>query len=942
MLVDLLVPLLVHGHLGAPGRRVRDGTVTQPRRHTDGDPVPSPRRTTLDAVRSRARAGPAAGHDPGSGPAPAGHGAPTSGRQRPAGHEGNDEVGASSSRGRRAPRHRREVRRVARRRRTQREQRRSSTASARTRLLTAALAVAAGLAVTVGAAAPPAVAQDLRTSDLGLTTTVGWGRGVSSAHWALVEVTSQPQVPIQGTLELRASGPLGSSVTAVDLEVAAGATKVAHVLLPPSQELQASFRSSDGQQVPVTVPMSASGDVLVGGLGEAPALPDPLSSLATDRAVRAVAIDPAVLRLGPRALESLDALWLDAAELDALDVEERDHLAVAAAQGLDLVVAAPPGTAALGLPWEPLAGPADTDGLVASDAAWSVEATEVGGDGGQVVAAAVGAGRGRVVAVAVAPDDTEVAPELLATLLQPREDVGHAIAGVDSGTVNVGLFGRGANLPGVTGTALFVLLFLLAVGPLHVLLLRRLGRRELGWVTVPVITVVFTAAAIGSAATRAPSTTPTVRAAWWLDGVGQELDAVALQAASRETLSVTLPGRRDAIAFEPWGSTTAATQVGPDATRISVPMQSLQSGTVVAWGTPTVDAPLELAATFDDGSLTVEVTNTSTSALTGLTVEVGTLTRPLGEDLPAGAATTVTFDELDPLPRSPLAQRAFGNVGVDFPGGPPGAGPGDASSALELLRGGVLDESPGTVWVTGTTTDDLGAAPVDAPGTPVDLGTAFAVGATPVSSGGEVLPHQVRRGLLTDPDTGGWRVAPSAVEGAGDVGVRFRLPDPSVAGELVSSLTAGGPLRGGDPWGNGGDPFAAGCFEVTVTTPDGETLPPEEVCGGPEIPCPPEANSCEGTDDGVNSTATVTLPDGSRQVAVRIPEAELPEGDLGGGELWNVRTQRWVPAAEALADDRGDYDDLVNPFGEVLLRIRGGGFLEIAQRGLGVRPGGDA
>jgi hypothetical protein len=57
------------------------------------------------------------------------------------------------------------------------------------------------------------------------------------------------------------------------------------------------------------------------------------------------------------------------------------------------------------------------------------------------------------------------------------------------------------DLPSLRVTGLLVLLYVLLVGPLNYIALRAIGRRELAWITVPVVAVVFAAGAYGLAVT---------------------------------------------------------------------------------------------------------------------------------------------------------------------------------------------------------------------------------------------------------------------------------------------------------------------------------------------------------------------------------------------------------------------------------------------------------
>lgn len=806
----------------------------------------------------------------------------------------------------------------------------------------AALAITA--AATSGVRAADGSDGQLSRDDLGAEVVVGYGRGPDAARWSPVEVTFSPRVPIAGDLAVHVNGQIGSALRREAVEVAAGATKVVHLLVPPGEELSVRFTPRDQRALQLAMPGDRSATaVYVGGIGTAPALPATLASLGSDRAVRAVAVDPALLDAGPRALEALDAVIVPTAELTALADEHRRSLEVAVAQGLDLVVPVAPGDDDLPVTWDPVgavtAAGADVTIEPAPDT-WSATGEELGTAGGAgVVVAASPAGDGRVVATAAAPGDGDLGADarLWATLLQPRADTGLPFANIEHGAFSAELFGGGISVPGSRGFALFVLVFVLVVGPINALALRRWGRREMAWVTVPAVTVVFTLVAIGSAAARAPTSSPVTRAAWWFDGVGEELTATAVQSSSRGTATVDLPAGHDGIVAEPWSMLTGTVARSAQGTRVAVPLEALQTATVVSWG-PAATPPLRVSATFVDDQLEVELTNDAASTLTDVEVHVATHVEAV-DDLPAGASSSVTVDDLGgSLPRSRWADGREPMMGFD--GRPRDV---DPTAAVALLRGAVLDDTPGPVWVTARLADDPTGTVPGVAGPIDDRGTVIAVGVTAGRQSGAVSPFEVQRQILRTAHHG-WRPSPLAVEGAEEILVRFRLPPGTQPGDLVSTLDTGGPIADGEMGMEMADPWTGGCWEVTVTDADGVTGEPEEICGD-EVTCPhdhaagPVVN-CGGDDH----TVEAEFADGSRQVAVRIgddPEhtvnaERVGDGALAGVEVLDHASGAFVPASDAFVDGIGDGEVLVSPLGEVLLRVRGGGYVDVSQRGLGV------
>ena len=799
------------------------------------------------------------------------------------------------------------------------------------------LVVLAGLLPALSAPAHAADGDDgLRRIDLGASVTAGFGRGTGAGAWSLVEVEFSPAVPIAGRLEVGSMGmSRGGAVR--DVEVSAGATKVFHLLLPPADEVQAAFVATDGTRIALPRPqMGGSEDVFVGGVGTAPALPTPLNTAGLDRAVRAVRVDPAVLGLGPRALDALDALVVTAGELRTMTDGQRDAIAVAVTTGLDLVVPVSRGEGAIPLPWSPVESVGvDAHGrieLVAADGAWAASPAELGApDGGDAPwVSALTAGRGRVLAVGAAPGAGGVADtaEVWSQVLQPRADLGMPLGSFDEGDLGNRLFGGGSSLPGILGAVVFLALFLLLVGPVNALVVRRLGRRELTWVTVPAITVVFTAVAAFTAAGGGAAATPVTRAAWWLDGVGQEVTALSVQAPSRGTQQIVYPGQRDGMIGSFWTDMMARSDYDGDDTTFRVELDALQTTTAVAYGPPSAPAPLDVDAVLDGTTVRVTVTNRSDSTLDDVRVLVATSTTEVAT-LASGEEREVVVDDLGATLARPEGDRGIRMLGRAVPDGADPGPPGPAI-AERLLSWNVLDRSPGAVWVTATSRDDLGLSAPRVSGAIDDRGAFVAVGVTPSRVGDTLLPHAVRRDLVRRGLWTPWRQHPLSVDGESEAVLRFRIPGSGALGTLVSTLDEGGAVRPmdmgmNDPWGNG-------CFEVVEIDADGNESEPEERCGD-QVACPPNSSECGGDDVRVEAC----FGDGTCQIAERLRDVEDPQAPPESGfEVFDRIDRRWV-AADTVFDDtgRGDPARIVSPLGEVLVRARNVGFLPFGQRGIG-------
>jgi hypothetical protein len=559
-----------------------------------------------------------------------------------------------------------------------------------------------------------------------------------------------------------------------------------------------------------------------------------------------------------------------------------------------------------------------------------------------VIGAAVAAGRGRVVALdaaTVAGAGANAASSLWRALLQPRPESERMLVNGQDGDLGGRLFGGVTSLPGVRGAALFLLAFLVLVGPVNALVVRRLGRRELSWVTVPAIALVFTGLAAVTTAGGGTAPSPVLRAAWWSDGVGHELTVVGVQAPGRGVQQVTFPGARDALFHQPWGSSAGRSERVGDATVLAAQFEALQAATAVAYGTPDDDPPLAVTATVagaDDpavdgpAGLTVEVSNTTGVAFDDVRLRVATREVEVGP-LAAGETVTVEVDDLGP------------HLAAGRPGGPDlrmlqdrrvARDPGP-ETADRLLAWGPLDGSPGTVWVTAHTTDDLGLATPQVAGGVDDRGSFVAVGVTPrIGERTEVAPHLIRRDLLrSTQDWMPWRPEPLTIDSQDEVVLRFRVPAALTGAQLVSSLDRGGEVMQGAM----ADPWMDGCFAVTVYDGDGEVLEEIDEWCGPDVACPPDANECAGDDRRTEAR----FPDGRSQVAIRTDDVVV-EQPVQGFEVYDHLDERWVPTREVFGPGI-DTARVVSPVGDVLVRARQVGWFEFAQRGLAVSgAGGDA
>ncbi|MGH8930455.1 MAG: hypothetical protein ACRDZO_07425, partial [Egibacteraceae bacterium] len=588
--------------------------------------------------------------------------------------------------------------------------RRSSAPKGFAACLAVVLCVVAALGTPLARAQEPAPTP----SELGLTVTAGYGGRPSQAEWMPVEVRLEPRRPLAGTLEVASQlhrGESGVTREVRSVEVGAGSAKVYRFLVPKGP-LNVVLAEPGRQPFGLRVrDAGADGGYLAGMLGALPGgiaggLPplrvEPLGSNGTW-----VPVDPVWVELSPAALAPLGGLVADLGALAALPQKARQNLAVAVASGTDLVVVAPdagpvdlPG---LGLPWSPVTGiappqpgTAPVSTVLPIPAAWVID------EAGVPVAAAVPAGRGRVSVVSVAPgsDGPGRSTALWSTLLGPAPRV-NASSGEWAIERTPWQFGRlfqdgDATAPVVPWLAAFILVYVLVVGPVNGIVLARFRRRELAWVTVPLVTVIFAASAFIGARGASPLLSVGARLTWWIDGVGADVVAVGVRGPAEGAHQVALPGHE-------W-TAQAMVESGRDATlvadddhrRVQMDLRALQLGGVLASRPTQAAAPLALDAVARPGGVEVTVRNTSSQAIEQVILRAATARTGLGPLAP-GESRTATVGRAGVLPRDPY-QQAFDTVEP----GPNGVVEPPASLEA-LLRTYLIDGSPGMVWAIGQT-----------------------------------------------------------------------------------------------------------------------------------------------------------------------------------------------------------------------------------------------
>ncbi len=494
----------------------------------------------------------------------------------------------------------------------------TTTTSTRVRLLTALVLVV--LVTLATAAAVPAAARAQETLDadeLGIDVEVGYAGLAVRGRWLPVTVTLAPTRLFAGDVGVVADTNSGRMVESREVEVAAGSTKVFRFLVPPSNDVTVQLAETDEDEgLTVRAPLRFADTFLVGVLGDAlPRELPPITSTPLDQRGTFVAVPPAFLERSSRSLDPLSALVVSSRDLAALGDEARSRLAAAVAVGTDLVVtAAGDGALDLGLPWTaasaattvqatgPTGGAQGMRVLELGDTAWGLTPADLGwGEEARPVAAAVNAGKGRLMVAGVGLGEGPAGSDgtLWGRLLQPNlptssnSDPG---GGFDrlAQVAGEGLRSDTVELPPASVLIGFLLAYLLLVGPVNGFVLARLGRRELAWVSVPALTLVFTVGAFLTAAGTEVSTGLSGRAAYWIDGQGTQVQAAAIRAPRVGDHELRFPGGDWDLAPATWSPAPAVIDRRDGDTVMRFALEALQVGTATAMRDLSTPAPLAL------------------------------------------------------------------------------------------------------------------------------------------------------------------------------------------------------------------------------------------------------------------------------------------------------------------------------------------------------------
>lgn len=649
---------------------------------------------------------------------------------------------------------------------------------------------------------------------------------------------------LRGTLEVTVrpqGGPRQAvSRVRVPVEVAGGSTKRFLVVAPPARSFGApgavvAARLLDGGDdvLAASRPQSlqpAGGDELVGLLPGAldRANPPAAAPLAVEAGVaRFVKLGRAELAQAPASLEALGTIAAAPGDVAALAPPVRQALLRWLGDGGNLLVDAAPGSPVDGLPpsWQP--GPQGhgtagmgrvrlTDGAMAGDR-WDrlVEPTTAGGRGGEPMGF-VGFGG------------------------QPSS-IGDALA-VDAGL----------RVPAIGGLLAILLVYVVVVGPVTAVVLRRRGRSELAWVVVPVVAVVFTVGSYVGASELREGTKLAHGTALELDAVGGTATTfVGIAARGRQATEVSFPGAWAASANPstplsgfsgpPLATSVDVTRRGPAA---RLELGAGQFGVVSGAASKRSEGGLEVTATSTgDGQAEGTVRNAMPYALHDAAVFVGSAGSLVGRLEPgeerrwavtADRAAEALFQpaELRVWPRAAGAfGRADGDSVVNYP-------------LWQVTAGGRLAPRPaGVALAVGWTRQHRPVVVVDGQRRR-PVGRTAVIARAPVEPAGRITDMAVRGETVRGVGMGGGFDPRGRAEGPPLAIVRWTLPGGRApSGDLVATLPDG--MGGGEVW------------------LDGRWQPLLPVAGGAGRPLPPGAVPGRGGDRG----APVPFPEPAPTIA---------------------------------------------------------------------------
>lgn len=391
-------------------------------------------------------------------------------------------------------------------------------------------------------------------------------------------------------LEVQVNAGFGDVVTvAVPVEAPGGTVKEVVVVVPTNAggggaQVSAVLRQDGADVARGTAGLQSANDQeLVGLLAGVLAgrQPPGAAPLAVDAGTaRFSALDPSELAAAPASLAALDVVGVAPDDLASLDDAARAGVLAWVGEGGFLLIDTPPGEQIDGLPqaWQP------------------------GGRG------RAPAGLGEVRAT-----DGAMAAGNWAGLIEPTPVVGGQGSGFFGGVSLDGALATDAGLriPRLGWLVGFLGVYVVIAVPLTLTVLRRRGRGELGWVVLPLVALVFTAASYGAGReARGGATAAHATVVHVTDGGAVATTNVGVVSPDGGQVEANYPRRWTPAGRSMWSGgppTRLRASLTSDGTTISQDLDVGQFGVHRASGPVTVEGRLEVTATAT-GATTLEGT----------------------------------------------------------------------------------------------------------------------------------------------------------------------------------------------------------------------------------------------------------------------------------------------------------------------------------------------
>lgn len=525
-----------------------------------------------------------------------------------------------------------------------------------------------------------------------------------TGSWAAIEVDLKNDGPsIQGELQMDGGSQSNARYAmAVDLPTGSHQTYVLHAQPPAfGRNVKVDLVTGSGvvESVNVAYLVHDATQLVVGVLSERPAAIVSQIHLPTSPIGAAPAIVPLTIADLPERAEGwavLDRLVWQDIDSNQLTAGQLDALHRWLAAGGRLVIVG--GSAGIGtlsafpddiLPYRPTAtldidpsslvsllgpipdGATDLPAMAGALAHGRALATS----GDRAVAAELGYGSGRVTLLGFDPTtkwlaESKAVDSVWRAALPTRTGDG-TLLGDDSQLVQAVYQLPVLALPPTTGLLVIIGAYILIIGPINYLILRRLDRRELAWVTMPILVLAFAAASFGYGAFLR-GTDVVVNEVAIVRGAPDATEATAqvyfgIFSPTRSTYRVEVPQGAllaSPINGDPFGQGTSTLDIiqgtgpqRPSAVRnLSVGTGSLR---IVRAQLPVTAPRMKVVLKLENGVLTGSFENASDEPLEGVAVVLGSAVAVLGDVAPH-ATVKVNLPVRDNPFGSSLADQVVG------------------------------------------------------------------------------------------------------------------------------------------------------------------------------------------------------------------------------------------------------------------------------------------